>query len=688
MDKRIAFIIVLGVFNSLFSQTDLPSVRGFRKNNNLHRNINESGTQVSIIKKDINTVANTNKTSAVSALRFTGSMNAFGVLVSESKPLNYYPALNAVTFIHRKSLTYTPTSNGNSGSIVGMYTTNNGTTWDSTCIWASGSDLARYPQGGLYNPLGNTNVNNAYMLGMGPVTNGTTWTGNWYASKHLFGGGTATPGMDQQVFLNGSSSIKKHHFSRYSFTSIEGGLVRSMATILNDPDATTLSAYGVRGAAMVKGQFNAGAFVWSVDSFIPPVETNIPGNYKYLNETALQAWNTSGTVGYVVMLGVRTGGTIGMRSYQPIVYKTTNSGASWTLLPANDFTTGWYTQLMNRIWPITTSSTTRIPYFSTNEGWDVTVDFSDNLHIACTVLGAYSSHMDSLDYNYAFGTQQYDYPYTGSFRYPTIYDFRTGSSGGWQYVIVDSMGTEGPSGVSGNPGYNSNVWIDGSGGKLDLSARIQMSKSSDGKKIIYTWTESDSTIVGLKWNIYPDIQMKGIDFSIGFLTPRINVSSGVAKADYQSYFHYTSPVAIGNSSVSLEVPLTISHNFVNDGGIPVDHYYLKGASIAAGSFSVYACPLLGSCAGIKEDSNNLLSDLLTAPNPTNDLMMVKFNSASSEMITLNIMDISGRIIKEIKFSAVIGENEVKIQTEELSQGMYLLNLSSSKENRTVRIIKN
>ena len=144
-------------------------------------------------------------------------MNAFGVLVSESKPLNYYPALNAVTFIHRKSITYTPTSNGNSGSIVGMYTTNNGTTWDSTCIWASGSDLARYPQGGLYNPLGNTNVNNAYLLGMGPVTNGTTWTGNWYASKSLLGGGTATPGADQQSILNASASIKKHHFSRYSF---------------------------------------------------------------------------------------------------------------------------------------------------------------------------------------------------------------------------------------------------------------------------------------------------------------------------------------------------------------------------------------------------------------------------------------------------------------------------------------
>lgn len=690
MDKRIALIIVLGVFNSLFSQSDLPLVRGFIKNNNLPRKINESGAQIPNTKKDFKTVANANKTSAVSAQRFTGSMNVFGILASESKPLNYYPSLNAVTFIHQKSPTYMPTSNGNSGSIVGMYTTNNGTTWDSTCIWANSADLARYPQGGIYNPLGNTNINNAYMVGMGPVTNGSSWTGNWYASKSLSGAGTASPGFDVQSVINGVSSIKKHHFSRHSFTSIESGLVRSMATLLNDPDATTLSTYGVRGAAMVKGQFNAGAFVWSVDSFIPPVETNIPGNYKYLNETALQAWNNDGTVGYVVMLGVRTGGTIGMRSFQPIVYKTTNSGSSWTLLPANDFTSGWYTHLMNRIWPINTSSTTKIPYFSTNEGWDVTVDLSNNLHIACTVLGAYSSHMDSLDYHFTFGTEQYDYPYTGSFRYPTIYDFRTLSSGGWHYVIVDSMGTEGPSGISGYPGYNNNVWLDGSGGKLDLSARIQMSKSADGKKIIYTWTESDSIIVGLKWNVYPDIKMRAIDYSVGNYTTRFNVTTSVTNADQQAYFHYTSPVAIGNSFSTLEVPFTLSHNNIQDGSVPIDHYYLKSAALAAGSFTIPTQCLVGitPCAGINENSSKLFSEFTISPNPTSDLMMIKFNASSAEVIELNLLDVTGRIIRTLSFSPVIGENELRLQTDELSQGVYLVNLKSSKEGRTIRVIKN
>src|SRR5688572_18288559 len=68
------------------------------------------------------------KTTAVTASRFTGSMNIFTVLLSESKPLQYCPNVNAVSFIHRKSSTYTASSNSNSGTIVGMYSTNTGTT--------------------------------------------------------------------------------------------------------------------------------------------------------------------------------------------------------------------------------------------------------------------------------------------------------------------------------------------------------------------------------------------------------------------------------------------------------------------------------------------------------------------------------------------------------------------------------
>ncbi|HRD38723.1 MAG TPA: hypothetical protein PLC65_08830, partial [Bacteroidia bacterium] len=132
-----------------------------------------------------------------------------------------------------------------------------------------------------------------------------------YASKSLNGAGTNAPGADQQSVLDAAPIIKKHYMSRYSFTSIEGGLVRSMANIVNDATATTNAALGLRGAAMIKGQFNAGAFVWSVDSFMPPVTSNTSGTKNIIGQP-LQAWNEAGTVGYVVILGSRSGNPIHM----------------------------------------------------------------------------------------------------------------------------------------------------------------------------------------------------------------------------------------------------------------------------------------------------------------------------------------------------------------------------------------
>ena len=71
------------------------------------------------------------------------------------------------------------------GVIVANVSTNFGQTWDSTCIWANGTNWGRYPQGGIYNPTGNTSLANAYVLGTGPTVAGSTWSGVFYASKKL-----------------------------------------------------------------------------------------------------------------------------------------------------------------------------------------------------------------------------------------------------------------------------------------------------------------------------------------------------------------------------------------------------------------------------------------------------------------------------------------------------------------------
>ncbi len=89
----------------------------------------------------------------------------------------------------------------------------------------------------------------------------------------------------------------------HSFSSIEGGFSRSMGIIVNNPNSNSPAIYGLRGASVTKGQFIAGSFVWSVDSFIPCVLPRWGGG-KYLSDKVLQACNENGKIGYVVLLGV------------------------------------------------------------------------------------------------------------------------------------------------------------------------------------------------------------------------------------------------------------------------------------------------------------------------------------------------------------------------------------------------
>ena len=623
--------------------------------------------------KSIKHAINGNKVAASNI--FTGSMNVFGYLVSQSQPLQYNKGVSAVSFIARKSPTYTPSANGNSGSIVALWSLNLGTSWDETCIWADATNLARYPNGGMYNPLGNTNINSAYFVGSGPITGGSGWLGNWYASKQVTTPGNTTAGPDMQALLNAtlttSTPAKPHHFSRYAFTTVDGGLARSMASILNDPGGTTNAAYGLRGAALVKGMFSAGAFVWSTDSFIPCTNARSDGSGN-VDGTPIQAWDDAGVVGYVVILGSRCGTSPAMSGYQPIVYKTTNSGSSWSLLPANDFANPTlYRGVYDRLYPVKTNTNLIVANFQGSEGQGAAVDINGNLHLGTMVYGHYSNHVDSMGYRYTYGTEQYSYGETGPFEYPIIYDFYTKTSGGWDYHMVDSMGTEGPSGTSGQPGYGTNNWTDGSSAKMALDARLQVSRTADGRKIFYSWTESDSSVVGVKWNIYPDIKMKGFDVTLMKVTPRMNVTTGDANLDQAAYFHYMCNKAVGASTTCVTMPYTSTKNAGLNGGIAVDTYYLNGVSICPTSFSIN--PM--SPTGIPTNNATAVNfDVINYPNPADDATTIIVGLKAASNFEVTFYNSIGQLVDSYKVNGNVGSNEINIDLNNFKSGIYFYNV--------------
>jgi len=195
-----------------------------------------------------------------------GSMNVNGMLVSHSRPLQYNPELNAVTFIHRKSATYVTSPVLNSlaqpGIIVAEVSTNWGSSFDSTAIWLDNNQWGRYPQGAIYNPATNTNLAQAYIVGSGPTVSGSNFTGNFYTSKQLntFNNSPSTAAGSQQFFSFSLSSyppeLAPHGWGRDGFTATDDGLVRSLGIV--EGDFQKLAS--VRAFAVTTGSFNGTSF--------------------------------------------------------------------------------------------------------------------------------------------------------------------------------------------------------------------------------------------------------------------------------------------------------------------------------------------------------------------------------------------------------------------------------------------
>lgn len=625
----------------------------------------------------------TQQVAAVSATRFSGSMNVYGVLTSNQKPLQYNSDIDIVTFTHRKSPFFNTSPASNSGSIVQSWSLNKGTTWDSTCIWADGTNFGRYPNGGIYNPPGNTNPNNIYFVGTGPVTNGSAWIGNWYASKAYtasVGGNSVAPAPPSTTFIPHAYQGSNQVFVRNYYTYTNDGVVRAAGTIFND----YANLAQPRGMAIMRGTFNAGAFNWTLDSLLFPVEVSSASD-PALIYLPLMAWDNSGTTGYAVMLGVRQGATGTMKGVQPIVYKTTNSGASWTLIPPFDFTT--LPEVDKRLPVATSGYTYAIPFFSTGEGVDVTVDVQGRLHLVGTVVSAYSANNDSLFYTPAFSSgggcgtgENYSFYYGSTTTHPTIMDFILDGNNTWNGIIVDSMATEGVSSTN-----SCSQWFTAG---LGYDARIQVSRNDVGDMIFYSWTETDTTVTGHHFNVYPDLYMKGYDVTANKITNKVLVIGTSAPsptvASFGIFWHYMSPKAINVGAGTYEVPFTFSGDPTFGGTSPVDHYYIQGAQFTQADFSNIPMPL---SSGKSVSASQSIISTQVYPNPTSNTTQLVVNLDKPSDIHVEITNTLGQVINTMTIKGEVGQHVINVDLSTENAGVYFYNVTTNFGKANGKLIK-
>jgi hypothetical protein len=593
------------------------------------------------------TVKNTSKLTAPPYKKFSSSYNQLTTLVSQSNCLNYNLELNAVSFVHRQSPTF-GNAGANSGNTQISWTVDNGANWDSLVFgYCNGSNVNyRYPSGAIWNPPANTNIDEAYVVASGPLSDGSTpWVGNYYVSGKLDG-----TNLDNTDAINGSNPLADHHFARIDF-DIVGGKAKVSSEIVNDITGTTVADLGYRGAAIATGTYNPGTmgFDWSLDTFNIQnnAQVDAAGDAYMSTAGGYHAWSDDGSIGYVMFLGVDVAAaTPGARSYQPIVFKTTNYGTTWSqYMPGFD----WGSLQVFQDSLISYDGVNVKPFFTQQHGNDMAVDYHGDLHIAIQVLSGASDDQDSLAYVYNSTNYFFDCYTVGT---------------GWNAEVI-AIELADPSADEATV-----PWSDQSTSPADpynVDARLQISKSNYANKLFFVWADNDVDALGLQFPILeqPELRARGVDVDSRCWTP---TKQFYGSADY-TYWHYTSQRAIQPTSSSYIIPTTYvnSADGTNNAIAKVNHYYVDDIMFDDNEFTI--CLPTGVSA-----NEPLVSGVGVFPNPSggNSSMTVKLREAKD--LSVNVYNALGQIVIAKKLKAEAGINKIGLGTENLASGVYFYEL--------------
>jgi len=606
------------------------------------------------------TPASTNFASKVSAApykRIGGSANGYGVIVAESRCMQYNEALNTVGLVYRQGATWAGIPNWNSGTVSYAWSSNNGSTWDSTVVLASSTQLHRYPCAAMYNPIGNTTPSNAYAVVSGPWLPGSAWQGVYFGSKQLLAPGTNT--VNANLYIDNlalTAGQAKQDFSRVDPQTTADGIVHIVGQIYGDANGTTAATQMWRGAMINKGVFNAGSFTWTLDSLKPDFKLDNSGAQSGYTGTANMAWNETGTIGYVIFYGVDANATAGtsQNSFQPYVYKTINSGTTWSrFAPLFDFTT--IPVVNDRLLGVHNTTLAK-PFIAPGEGASATVDAVGNLHLFTTLSSAFSDDLDSLGYTVSPNYNQiWNY----------LMDFKTTSTG-WDAMIVDSLNNAGPAAAESN-------WT-GAGGNLAYDARCQISRTTDGNNLIYSWADSDSSSVTTHISTLPDVFMKGYDVTANKMTCKKNMTTGKALVASQAFFFFASPIIAKPTATSFLIPTSVvrSDDGSNNGDNPISQFYIDDNTFATSEFTV--TPNGSGCSaasgvGINELANTV-SYLNFYPNPASSNGTVEVSLVENAKMDIVVMNSVGQTVYTSSFEGTAGNNKVDINLSNLSAGLY------------------
>lgn len=518
-------------------------------------------------------------------------------------------------------------------------------------------DAARYPQGVIYNPEGNTDPTNAYAVFFAPnlSSTATTWGGLSYGVVNL---------------MNNSDSTK--HLRAYNpppFTYIPDGMdINRQGVVLVsdiDQDWTTGSVVYQGNIIIYRGVWDAIEKDVFYEDILIPLETL--DNGRPTNDRV--AFSPDGQTAWMVALA-NTGNltTPGMLNFYPILYKSTDAGQTWEgpIEVQLDGENGIYAIVYNLLSDSMIAELFDPPLperieigYTTAFDCDIVVDKFGNPHIGVIVGVTGNSDYTIVSAERAFAAMD-------------IYSLDGGTT--WVGQIM---------------GYPKQ--FRGTFGDLTEDNRIQIASNWTGDKVFVAWLDTDPTIA--QENNQPDIYCRGFDLLANKVT---GVAQGAGYLDlpnnvtyfsdvyFQAYFFGMSRYTLTDNDKYI-IPFVVE-GLTDPAGVtnPVQFKYIPDFYYTDADF---VFPVGNPGVGIAPVNRIQAAVSEINPNPVQEIAMVIISLDHPTHVSYSILNATGQKVLEstpVKYTA--GTNYLSIPVSNLHSGLYFVTFTIDNEKVTRKML--
>jgi hypothetical protein len=570
--------------------------------------------------------------------------NLYTALNEGTKPLYADDSISAVTFIHR-GLNQANILD-NKGQYMFDVSKDKGASWSlnigplNPAAQYVGTPSARFPQAAIFRPNNTLVADSSYLAYTGTWldynTSGSAdeeWNGEYRGVGRLDGApSTFTESAD---LINGGYVI-----TGQSMTQSQNGVFWNLQLNYRNVPNSSGGTSAVRDSLIVmKGVWNATTKTvdWTETQLAHGAvldDASGTGNESTLITDFDIAFDPTGQYGWIALKGDFTADN--QYTFDPVFFKSTDGGATWSAPIKINLTS---------IQQIAYNLNTDVSNVATTSGSsDLAVDAYGNPHYLIAVLNGAEDD--------GSGTNKYNiYPNAGTGLYDLTFDPAAGNGCNWKAIFVDEV----ISVLSGD------ICLDEQGGAaIDLDLRANISRSTDGTKLFFSWLDTD-LISGenpdpsdnfLK-NISPNLFGKGLDLVSNKLTPTKNFTDGDAQFGGNrvgsfggALFPAVSPTVLTNGN-TFNVPVVLAEvDFQSSapqvaqrfGVNPARFHYIQSVSFASTEFTDSLTDVLPPVITLNDSA--VLTLLVGTPYTEHGATAVDCNDGQVQVTFSNNVDVN------------------------------------------------